>query len=94
MARYFFNLEHVADKQGLELDSLADAKCAAARLAGKLICAAAEDFWDTGEFSMSVTDESGLVLFTLIMSAIEAPVISHHGNAMKGGPEGPPFEPA
>lgn len=76
MARYFFNFGHVTDDQGVELDTLAEAKCEAVRQAANLICNAAERFWDTGEFKMDVTDENGLVLFTLVMAGIEAPAIN------------------
>jgi hypothetical protein len=73
--RYFFHLEHATDTDGVELESLAEAKCEAARRAGKLLCEVAERFRDSGEFNMSVSDENGLVLFTLVLSTIEAPAI-------------------
>lgn len=57
------------------LPNLADAKCEAVRYAGRLLCDRASEFWDTGEFMMTVTDDSGLTLFTLQFSAVEAPVI-------------------
>ena len=73
--RYFFHFQHSTDTEGAELERLAEAKCEAVRRAGKLICDSAERFWDAGEFSMSVTDDAGLVLFTLTLWAAEAPAI-------------------
>ena len=56
-----------------ELPSLADAKCEAVRSAGEMICDSANEFWDTGGFKMTVSDENGLILFVVQFSAIEAP---------------------
>ena len=59
----------------MELPNLATAKCEAVRYAGRLLCDGAREFWDTGDFMMTVTDEKGLTLFTLQFSAVEAPAI-------------------
>jgi hypothetical protein len=77
--RFFFHADDggylFKDDLGMELRGLAEAKCEAVRYAGKLICDAANQFWDAGDFSLTVTDEKGLVLFTLRLSATEAPAI-------------------
>ena len=78
MPRYFFHIEdHIPaqDEEGVEFESLAEAKCAAVRLAGQHICDAAGTFWDAQEWKLTATDESGLTLFILHFIGTEAPVI-------------------
>ena len=41
----------------------------------RLLCEAPNAFWDSPEFTMTVTDENGLVLFTLALVGTDAPVI-------------------
>ncbi len=76
MARFFFHLDHAQDGEGRELETIADAKCEAVRYACNFVCAAADRFWDTGEFNLRATDDKGLVLFTLVLSGTEAPAIA------------------
>ena len=75
MPRFFFHLEDAPDDVGIELPSLAAARCEAVRHASRLICDEAERFWDTADFHMWVEDESGLMLFSLRFSGVEAPAI-------------------
>jgi hypothetical protein len=75
MPRFFFQVEGPPDDWGTELPDLAAAKCEAVRYAGRLICEEAERFWDTADFAMTVTDENGLILFSLTLSGTEAPAI-------------------
>jgi hypothetical protein len=75
--RFFFHVEGSPDNLGLELPSIAQAKCEAARYAGHLLCDAADSFWATAEFNMQVANETGLVLFTITISGTDAPVIRH-----------------
>jgi hypothetical protein len=78
MPRYFFHVEDgadITDDVGMELAGVAEAKCEAMRYAGRLICDGAGGFWDAGDWSMTVSDETGLTLFTLHLSGIEAPAI-------------------
>ena len=75
VSRFFFHVEGGPDDLGLELPSIAQAKCEAARYAGHLLCDAAENFWDTAELTMRVANESGLVLFTVTISGTDAPAI-------------------
>ena len=35
----------------------------------------AEHFWDDGDFALTVTDDSGLILFAMRVVGIEAPAI-------------------
>lgn len=65
----------VQDDEGHEFKSVHAAKCEAVIYAGRLLSDAAEDFWDTGDFELIVTDDNGLILFSLRLVAIEAPAI-------------------
>lgn len=75
MHRYFFHVEGQPDDLGMELPTIAAAKCEAVRYAGTLICEEAERFWDAAEFNMTVADENGLTLFTLTLIGTEAPTM-------------------
>lgn len=75
MPRFHFNIEDnsTRDLEGVELESLAVAKCEAVKTAGNMICEAANEFWDHSEWNMTVCDESGLTLFALHFMGTEAP---------------------
>jgi hypothetical protein len=78
MTRYFFHIEDgvaAQDEEGIELATLAEAKCEAVKLAGQHICDAAGTFWDTEEWRLTATDETGLTLFVLQFVGMEAPVL-------------------
>lgn len=77
MPRFFFHIEGGPDDLGLELPSIAQAKCEAARYAGHALWDAADSFWDSAELNMRVVNEDGLVLFTLTISGTDAPAIRH-----------------
>jgi hypothetical protein len=72
MPKYFFNSEDHQDDEGTELDSLAVAKCQAIKMAGEIICDAADTFWDKAEWTLTVTNESGLTLFQLSIVGTDA----------------------
>lgn len=59
----------------MEYGDLRIAKCEAVRYAGSLLCDLAENFWDDADFELTVTDEEGLILFTMRVVGTEAPVI-------------------
>jgi hypothetical protein len=74
--RYFFHVTDgtgQTDDGGRVLADLAAAKCEAVKYAGDLICGASERFWDEAEWHMTVADETGLTLFTLILAGYDAP---------------------
>jgi hypothetical protein len=75
MPSFFFHVEGVPDELGVVLPSLASARSEAARYAAKLLADAADGFWETGELTLVVTDEAKLTLFTLSISATDAPAI-------------------
>jgi hypothetical protein len=73
MARYYFNTRDglaVADAEGVELSDVAEAKVQAVMLAGEMLREHAKDFWKTESFTVTVNDENGLALFTIVTEAI------------------------
>ena len=77
MPRFIFhtNDPENAQSEPREFKSVKDAKCEAVRFAGELLCDAADSFWDTADFELTVTDEKGLILFSMRLVGIEAPAI-------------------
>jgi hypothetical protein len=80
VARFFFHTNHPAelsmqDDEGMEFPSVHVAKCAAVKYAGQLLADVAEHFWDHADFDLTVTDERGLILFSMRVVGIEAPAI-------------------
>ncbi|HZF93483.1 MAG TPA: hypothetical protein VEZ20_01280 [Allosphingosinicella sp.] len=78
MSRYFFHIDDgnaAQDEVGVELETLADAKCEAVKFAGQLICDAGKTFWAMDHWTLTATDERGLTLFVLQFIGTEAPVI-------------------
>jgi len=77
MPHYFFNVHDGAtytDKTGAELADLAAARAVALRLTADLL-RDDDEFWDSGDWKMDVTDASGLILFTLMFMALDAPAL-------------------
>lgn len=76
VARYFFN---ISDGEARSFPQCIDLPCVqdARREAAKLACAAITDnsdiFWRTREWQLTVTDENGLNLFSLLILAADAP---------------------
>ncbi len=80
MPRFFIHTNNpvdggVQDNEGVEFSSVHDAKCQAVSYAGGLLCDVGGKFWDTADFELTATDESGLILFTMRVIGTEAPVI-------------------
>lgn len=59
----------------MDFPSVHEAKCEAVKYAGQLLADSAEHFWDRADFELSVTDEKGLILFSMRVVGIEAPAI-------------------
>ena len=57
------------------LPNVTEAKCVAALLMGRTVCDEAQKFWETGDRFLSVSDDRGLVLFTLQVIGHDAPVL-------------------
>lgn len=84
MPRYFFHTNNpseraLQDTEGFEFATIHEAKCQAVSYAGRLLCDAAQHFWDRADFELTVTDEKGLILFTMRMFGTQAPAIRATG---------------
>ena len=77
MPLYLFRVQNDPNDTGdaCELENVGAAKCHAVKMAGQMICDQAGTFWDTREFGMTVTDKTGLTLFTLNFLGTDAPVL-------------------
>jgi hypothetical protein len=76
MPRYFFHTEHQPEPECRVLESLAEAKCEAVKLAGRTICDGADVFWDAMDWRMTVANEAGLTLFMLTFFGTEAAALA------------------
>lgn len=77
VARYFFNVsdgETRSFPQCIDLSSIQDARREATNMACAAIRENADTFWRTREWQLTVTDERGLNLFSLLILAADAPV--------------------
>ena len=75
MARYHFQVRtesHVALTESAELGNMNEARIEAARRIGSLLNEHAQQIWADEDWRMDVTDETGLILFTIHVSAMEA----------------------
>lgn len=77
--RFFFHLEdngeHL-DDEGFLLPSLEDAKCAAVQIIAETLCHEPKRFWTAETYRVRVTNDEGLVLFTVELVATLAPALS------------------
>jgi hypothetical protein len=76
---YFFNLAGAVydpDVAGTEFPTLAHARVEAAKHAGELLRDKPEIVWKGEELRVEVTDSDQLVLFTVIVLGVDAPVCS------------------
>ncbi len=84
MPRFFFHTNNpaermVQDDEGMEFSSVHEAKCQAVAYAGQLLRDVAETFWNDADFELTVTDDQGLILFTMRVVGTEAPAVRSHG---------------
>jgi hypothetical protein len=85
MPRYFFHIEDgktAQDEEGVELESLASAKCEAVKLAGQSIADSARHFWGTDGWRLTALDEDGLILFSLHFAGVDAPAADVDSSGM------------
>jgi hypothetical protein len=78
MPRYFFHRTDgyfQRDDEGVELESLQAARIEAVTFAGASLAEEPEQVWNGQDFRVQVTDEQGLLLFTVITLAIDAPAV-------------------
>ncbi len=79
MPRYFFHFGDTArgvDVRGQDLPDHNVARIEAVRLLGEVLKDKASEFWDEQSMKLIITDDEGLMLFVLDVSAIEAPAVS------------------
>ena len=79
MPRYFFTVaeDGLACVRPVDLPDLASVRREAVRTACSLIEEESGTFWENGgEWEMTVTDERGLTMFSLIFLATNAPAAS------------------
>lgn len=75
MPRYYFNIHDGSsslDENGTELVDIDAARRQAAQLMGEMLCDDPDAFWNSEEWHLDVTDERGLILFSLLFAAIDA----------------------
>ncbi len=65
----------MSDDDGMEFDSVHEAKCQAVAYAGQLLCDVGAKFWDSADFELTATDENGLILFTMRVIGTQAPMV-------------------
>jgi hypothetical protein len=75
MARFIFTVQGRSNSEEVELPTVAAAKCEALHYASKIVCEEPTQFWNSGEFQMTVSDEKRLILFALTISGFESPAI-------------------
>ena len=61
------------DPEGSELPDLAAARVMAVRYAGEVLQSDPAIVWHNGQWRVEVTDDDGVLLFTLLTLAIDAP---------------------
>ncbi len=75
---YHFNARDgvsIADEDGTELPNLYAARLEAIRYSGQLLSDHPDAFRIQSEWRIEVTDECGMILFAIHISAIEAPAL-------------------
>ena len=76
LARYFFNVsdgETRSFPQCIDLASAQDARREASKMACAALCENSDLIWRTREWQLTVTDERGLNLFSLLILAADEP---------------------
>jgi hypothetical protein len=74
--RYHFHIQdghNMPDQQGTELPSLQAARVEAVERAGAVLQKSAQHFWNGEEWKLDVTDDKGLLMFSLVFVAFESP---------------------
>ena len=78
MARYHFNLydgHNLLDDEGLQLASLSEARTQGVKFVGHALSDAGEAVFRDQEWRLEVTDERGLILFAVYVSAHDATAV-------------------
>lgn len=75
MARYFFHIQtlsRITDEEGAEFGTPQEARAEAIRTCGELMRDAPEAFWGSRPWSVTVTDNVGLILWELSMDGYKS----------------------
>lgn len=78
MPRYFFHRTdgtRDVDHEGTELPDLHRARIEAVLFAAGTLKDDPDELWQGGELRIEVSDETSMILFTVIMLAIDSPVV-------------------
>jgi hypothetical protein len=81
MARYFFNLVedgHKVDSIGADFPNAEMARMEAIRFAGQMLKDEPERVWKGAEIRIEATDTWGSILFTLLISGVDAEALARH----------------
>jgi hypothetical protein len=76
VAKYYFNIVDGRLEipcHGEDLPSLQAARCHAIKYAGQILCDEDPGLWDRGDWELTVSDELGWSLFTIIILTANAP---------------------
>jgi 1,4-alpha-glucan branching enzyme len=65
MERYHFKTDDQSDARGVELASLAAAKCEAGKVMASMVCESADEPWQRSEWTVTVTDDRGVKVLQL-----------------------------
>ena len=71
MKRYHFRTDDQVEARGVELASLAAAKCETAKIAATCVCASADEAWENCNCTVTVTDDGERKIFQLQVIATE-----------------------
>jgi hypothetical protein len=75
MSKYFFHLttaHDTPDDQGTELNGLDEARWYAVKMIAEVLCNSPEQYWEVEVYRVTVTDEAGLILFTVEVVSTDA----------------------
>jgi hypothetical protein len=76
MPRYFFHSQtdtRMTDMEGYELATPQEARQQAIQTCGQMMMDGAEVFWGSRPWTVTVTDETGLILWEITMDGFAAP---------------------
>jgi hypothetical protein len=79
LPRYFFHTQtdtRTTDEDGLELAGPVDARLEAIRTCGEIMRHAADAFWGSRPWSVTVTDAAGLVLWEIYVDGVSSAATS------------------
>lgn len=81
MARYYFHIvedDHKVDTLGADYLDPQIARMEGVRFAGELLRSEPERLWKGAEIRIEATDEWGTVLFTILLSGVDAEALARH----------------